>query len=101
MIPVTSIEFCVHLKRAGDFPVLFSDIVPGLDLAILRRSPSVCEVVDDELRQVALRVLDRAAESDDTPGAWIKEFDGLSFFAWRSSHREALLKEIGVREIIK
>ncbi len=54
-----------------------------------------------ELRQSVPRVLDLAIEGRNAePGVAIYEFDGFSFFAFTSAHRERVLAEMGIRELI-
>lgn len=98
---IEDVPFAEIMVRAGTKPALFDFLMPGMDLVIWRMRPCLREPVTMELRQSALRALDRAIESWDCgPGAMIYEFDGFSFFAFASVYRDAVLAEMGIRDLM-
>lgn len=98
---IADVPFAEIMARAGTKPALLDFLMPGMDLLIWRMRPCVREPVTMELRQSALRVLDHAIEGNNAePGAAIYEFDGFSFFAFASAHRERVLAEMGIRELM-
>lgn len=97
---IKDIPFGGILWDADPHPVLFDDLVPGMDLVIWKMRPCVHEAVTMELRQAALRTLDRAVENKDgTPGTAIYEFDGYSFFAFQTAYRHQVLAEMGIKDL--
>lgn len=96
---INQVPFAAILQRVGTRPALLDFLVPGLDLVIWKMRPCVREPVDMELRQAALRALDHVVEEFE-PGAMIYEFDGFSFFAFRTEYRDAVLVEMGITEIL-
>lgn len=97
---IQEFPFVAYLERAGGYPLLLSDMLPGIDLAIFRRAPAAHSFTDDELRQVALQVIEEAVEDEGRPGVWIKEMMGATLFSWRAVHRPAVLAALGIRELI-
>lgn len=98
---IEDIPFAGIMFKSDPRPVLFDFLVPGMDLVIWKMRPCVREPVTMELRQAALRALDRAVENaDNVSGAAIYEFDGYSFFAYRTVYRQQVMAEMGVRELV-
>lgn len=97
---IQEFPFVAYLERAGDHPLLLSDMLPGIDLAIFRRSSASHSYTDDELRQMALQVIEEAVEDEGKPGVWIKEMKGATLFSWHAVHRPAILATLGIRELI-
>lgn len=104
---------------ATDKPILFSGIVPGFDLVILRnpdaplRVPSNPAPLDQRalssVDETCLALLSQAFEQhlaarhaergSEEAGSFIYEGgDGLHYFGFRSQYRSGVLKEIGVSE---
>lgn len=96
---IDQVPFAAIMRRVSTRPALLDFLVPGIDLVIWKMRPCVREPVDMELRQSALRVLNHAVEVFE-PGAMIYEFDGFSFFAFRVEHRDAVLIEMGITEVL-
>lgn len=97
--PINQVPFAAIMRRAGTCPVLLDFLLPSIDLVIWQMRPCVRAAVDSELRPSALRALDRAVETCDC-GAAIYEFDGYSFFAFQSAHRDQVLAEMGITELL-
>ena len=103
---------------AVEKPVLFSEIVPGFDLVILRHPdnanshPKVTDEFDaramssvDESCLVLLgeaftqHLKERSAAGEEDQGAYIFQGgDGLHYFGFKSSDRHSILREMGVAE---
>lgn len=97
--PINQVPFATIMRRVGTRPVLLDFLLPSIDLVIWQMRPCVHAAVDSELRQSVLRALDHAVEACDS-GAAIYEFDGFSFFAFRSTERDQVLKEMGITELL-
>lgn len=98
-------------------PVLFAEIVPGFDLAILSnpttsRKPAEDDPLDSRtlsaVDESCLRLLgealsqylaERKGVGDDDEGAFIFQGgEGLHYFGFKTLYRQAVLKELGVSE---
>lgn len=96
--PIGELRFAAIMRHAGSQPVMFSCLLPGIDLVIWQIRPCVRDPQDAELKRAALKTLDHAVESD-TAGAVIYDLDGFSFFAFRVEYREAVMKEMGIETL--
>lgn len=97
--PINQVPFAAIMRRVGTRPVLLDFLLPSIDLVIWQMPPCVRDAVDIELRQSALRALGQVVEASDS-GVAIYEFDGFSFFAFRSVDRDQVLAEMGITELL-
>lgn len=98
--PINEVPFTALMRRMGTRPALLTFLMPDMDLVIWQMRPCVQDACDMELRQSALRALDHAIEDQSGPGAAIYEFDGFSFFAFRSVYRDEVLTELGITDLL-
>lgn len=98
-------------------PILFAEIVPGFDLAVLSnpdatRKPPEADPLDSRslssVDESCLRLLgqalsqyfaERQMAGDDEEGAFIFQGgEGFHYFGFKTMYRQAVLKEMGVSE---
>lgn len=97
---IEEIPFGGILWDAGQRPVLFDSLVPGIDLLIWNTpQPGVLEASIPELREAMLLALAVAIENVGTPGAAVYEFEGYTMFAFETADREKVLAEMGVQVV--
>ena len=78
---INEAPFAAIMQRVGTHPALLDFLVPGIDMVIWQMRRCLHDAVDTELRQSALRALDRSVEASGD-GAEICEFDYFSFIAF-------------------
>lgn len=99
--PIPDIDFVRLLVMAKGLPLVITGILPWFDLAILVREGEPDGLRDnDELHQVAFRVLGRLMDGKDAVVAEFYEFEGLGFVAFRSESRANILLEMGIKEML-
>lgn len=93
--PIGELRLAAIMRHAGAQPVMFSCLLPGIDLIIWQKRPNVRDSQDEELMRAALKALDHAVEFT-APGAVVYDLDGYSFFAFRVEYREEIMLEMGL-----